>query len=94
MNAAWLGRAEVERLLFSQAEGVAAHLGHKLGTWEVQREEGVWLARCRACADTARVAVRRFRRPPIAGAAVELRCTGRREGLPAEPAGPGGPSRA
>jgi hypothetical protein len=80
MSSTWLDRVDVERLLRSEAAGIATHLGHRMGAWDAQRDRGLATSRCMHCGDAITVAARSFRRSPIAGAAVQLRCAGPRAG--------------
>jgi hypothetical protein len=79
---------EVEGILRREADGVATRLGHRLSSWERRVESGVSMSRCANCNDVVTVNVRRYRKLPICGAAVELRCPRRAapEPAPARPA--------
>jgi len=78
MSSGWIDRGEVEASLQRQAANLANHLGHKMSGWQrCAPEPGTFTSRCANCSDLARVNARSFRKAPISGAAVELRCTGR-----------------
>jgi hypothetical protein len=82
MSSTWLDRGEVERRLQLEAQVDAGRLGHRLGGWELQGD-GISTARCALCHEVVTVAARRFRRAPIAGVPVVLRCVRRAVSAPA-----------
>jgi hypothetical protein len=68
----WINPAAVTRLVRQQAEATARALGHDLQPWRVV--DGVGVAHCNACYEVARMAPRSFRRAPLSGPALTLRC--------------------
>ncbi|HKA86880.1 MAG TPA: hypothetical protein VKE22_04405 [Haliangiales bacterium] len=77
MGAAWIDGADVGASLREQARNMALRLGHRMTDW-LARPGNIHMARCVDCYEAATVAVRRFARAPIAGAAVWFRCRPRK----------------
>jgi len=75
----WVDAGTVERTLQEEATRISAQLGHKMTGWvAVPANQGVFMSRCVVCCDAVTVAVRKLRISPIAGPAVQLRCSSRR----------------
>lgn len=74
MSADWLDEATAARKLTTEADALAAKLGHKMTDW-VHHKAG-WRARCvkTGCNASADVSPRSFGRAPIRGEAVTFSC--------------------
>jgi hypothetical protein len=79
MTGNWIDNSTIERSLRDQADRLAVGLGHRMTSWvAIPERRGQLIARCVVCCESAKIAVRQLRLPPIAGAAVELRCRPKR----------------